>query len=212
MLRFAVSTIITVVAIGALFESWGVDIAGWFDPGHLGAIVLSELSSVLLAIAIAVLVWEACNTAIERQLARFAREGAYARAARLRTLLPMLRTALIVTILTIAGLTALSAVGVNIAPLLAGAGIVGIAVGFGSQKLVQDVVTGRVPAARKRHAGRRLRHRLRPVGDGGEFFGAIDPAPRRRRLGSHHSFQRGDERHQHQSRHRKRRDFGQSPL
>ena len=142
VLRLAVSTIITIVAIGALLEAWGIDIAGWFDPGHIGAIVLSELCSVLLAIAIAVLVWEACNTAIERQLARFAREGAYARAARLRTLLPMLRTALIVTILTIAGLTALSAVGVNIAPLLAGAGIAGIAVGFGSQKLVQDVVTG----------------------------------------------------------------------
>ena len=85
----------------------------------------------LLAIAIAVIVWEACNGAIERQLARYASEGAYARAARLRTLLPLLRTALIVTILTIAGLTALSAIGVNIAPLLAGAGIVGIAVGFG---------------------------------------------------------------------------------
>jgi small-conductance mechanosensitive channel len=130
------------VAIGALLESWGVDTASWFDPGRIGAVVLSELSSVILAVAIAVVVWEACNTAIERQLARFAREGAYARAARLRTLLPMLRTALIVTILTIAGLTALSAIGVNIAPLLAGAGIVGIAVGFGSQKLVQDVVTG----------------------------------------------------------------------
>jgi moderate conductance mechanosensitive channel len=64
------------------------------------------------------------------------------RAARLRTLLPLLRTALILTILTIVGLTALSEIGVNIAPLLAGAGIVGIAVGFGSQKLVQDVVTG----------------------------------------------------------------------
>jgi small-conductance mechanosensitive channel len=140
--RLALSTIITIVAIGALLESWGVDIASWFGPGHIGAVVLSELSSVILAVAIAVVVWEACNTAIERQLARFAREGAYARAARLRTLLPMLRTALIVTILTIAGLTALSAVGVNIAPLLAGAGIVGIAVGFGSQKLVQDVVTG----------------------------------------------------------------------
>ena len=91
VLRLAVSTIITIVAIGALLEAWGIDIAGWFD---------------------------------------------------LRTLLPMLRTALIVTIVTIAGLTALSAVGVNIAPLLAGAGIAGIAVGFGSQKLVQDVVTG----------------------------------------------------------------------
>jgi small-conductance mechanosensitive channel len=140
--RFALSTIIAIVAIGALLESWGVDIASWFDPGHIGAVVLSELSSVILAVAIAVIVWEACNTAIERQLAHFAREGAYARAARLRTLLPMLRTALIATILTIAGLTALSAIGVNIAPLLAGAGIVGIAVGFGSQKLVQDVVTG----------------------------------------------------------------------
>jgi len=142
VLRIALSTIISIVAVGALLEAWGVDIASWFDPGHIGAVALSELSSVLLAIAISVIVWEACNTAIERQLARFAREGAYTRAARLRTLLPMLRTALIVTILTIAGLTALSAVGVNIAPLLAGAGIVGIAVGFGSQKLVQDVVTG----------------------------------------------------------------------
>jgi moderate conductance mechanosensitive channel len=142
VLRLAVSTIIAILAIGALLEAWGVDIVSWFDPGRLGAVVFSELSSVILAIAISVIVWEACNTAIERQLARFARDGAYARAARLRTLLPMLRTALIVTILTIAGLTALSAVGVNIAPLLAGAGIVGIAVGFGSQKLVQDLVTG----------------------------------------------------------------------
>jgi len=142
VLRLAISTIIAIIAIGVLLEAWGVDTVSWFDPGHVGAILVSELSSVILAIAIAVVVWEACNGAIERQLARYASEGAYARAARLRTLLPLLRTALIVTILTIAGLTALSAIGVNIAPLLAGAGIVGIAVGFGSQKLVQDVVTG----------------------------------------------------------------------
>jgi small-conductance mechanosensitive channel len=142
VLRLALSTTIAVVAIGALLEAWGVDALAWFDSGRLGAILLSELFSVFLALAIAVAVWEACNGAIERQLARFAREGAYARAARLRTLLPLLRTVLVVTLLTIAGLTALSAIGVNIAPLLAGAGIVGIAVGFGSQKLVQDVVTG----------------------------------------------------------------------
>ncbi len=142
VLRLAISTIIAIIAIGVLLEAWGVDTLSWFGPGRIGAILVSELSSVILAIAISVVVWEACNGAIERQLARFAREGAYARAARLRTLLPMLRTALIVAILTIAGLTALSAVGVNIAPLLAGAGIVGIAVGFGSQKLVQDLVTG----------------------------------------------------------------------
>lgn len=64
------------------------------------------------------------------------------RAARLRTLLPLLRTTLIVTIAIISGLMVLSEVGVNIAPLLAGAGIIGIAVGLGSQRLVQDLITG----------------------------------------------------------------------
>src|SRR3954465_7068942 len=54
----------------------------------------------------------------------------------------MLRTALLCVIATVVGLTALSEIGVNVAPLLAGAGIVGIAVGFGSQKLVQDLITG----------------------------------------------------------------------
>jgi small-conductance mechanosensitive channel len=70
------------------------------------------------------------------------REGRYARAARLRTFLPMLRTTLLSIIVTVVALTALSELGVNIAPLLAGAGIVGIAIGFGSQKLVQDLITG----------------------------------------------------------------------
>ena len=61
---------------------------------------------------------------------------------RLRTLQPMLRTVLLCLIITVVGLTALSEIGVNVAPLLAGAGIVGIAIGFGSQKLVQDLITG----------------------------------------------------------------------
>jgi small-conductance mechanosensitive channel len=79
---------------------------------------------------------------MERHLARLARESRFARAARLRTFLPMLRTSLLAVILTVVALTALSELGVNIAPLLAGAGIIGIAIGFGSQKLVQDLITG----------------------------------------------------------------------
>jgi len=54
----------------------------------------------------------------------------------------MLRTTLFSVIVTVVTLTALSEIGVNVAPLLAGAGILGIAIGFGSQKLVQDVITG----------------------------------------------------------------------
>src|SRR6185437_11543430 len=82
--------------------------------------------------------WEGANGAIERRL----QGKPSASSARLRTLVPVLRSALFVVTVTIVGLTALSELGVNIAPLLAGAGIVGIAIGFGSQKLVQDLITG----------------------------------------------------------------------
>jgi small-conductance mechanosensitive channel len=57
-------------------------------------------------------------------------------------LLPLLRTGLLISIAIVAGLSILSEIGINIAPLLAGAGIVGVAIGFGSQKLVQDFITG----------------------------------------------------------------------
>lgn len=87
-------------------------------------------------------VWEASNAAIDQHLTRLSQEGRYARAARLRTFLPMLRTTMLSVISAVVALTALSEIGVNIAPLLAGAGILGIAIGFGSQKLVQDVITG----------------------------------------------------------------------
>jgi small-conductance mechanosensitive channel len=135
-------TIIIGAAALALLEAWGIDALPWFRSGAIGGGLLSAAWTIVVAIAIAVIIWESCDVAIERYLTRLARDAQYARAARLRTLLPTLRTVLVLAILTIVGLTALSQLGVNVAPLLAGAGIVGIAVGFGSQKLVQDVITG----------------------------------------------------------------------
>jgi len=69
-------------------------------------------------------------------------EGAGAAASRTETLLPLLRTTLLVVLFISVVLSILSKLGVQIAPLLAGAGVVGIAVGFGSQKLVQDILSG----------------------------------------------------------------------
>jgi small-conductance mechanosensitive channel len=136
------AALIAVIAAMALLEVWGLDVVAWFDAGRVGGRLLSALLTIAVAIAVAFLVWEAGDVAIERHLARLTREGRYARKARLRTFLPMLRTTLLSVIVTVVALTALSELGVNIAPLLAGAGIIGIAVGFGSQKLVQDVITG----------------------------------------------------------------------
>jgi moderate conductance mechanosensitive channel len=61
---------------------------------------------------------------------------------RLLTLLPLLRTTLGIAFLLVFALSALWTLGIQIAPLLAGAGIFGLAIGFGAQTLVRDVISG----------------------------------------------------------------------
>ena len=64
------------------------------------------------------------------------------RRSRLLTLLPIARNVGFVVLVVMAVLMALSALGVQIGPLLAGAGVVGVAVGFGAQTLVKDIISG----------------------------------------------------------------------
>lgn len=63
-------------------------------------------------------------------------------ASRLRTLMPLLRVVAGATIAIIGGLLVLAELGVNITPLIAGASVLGLAVSFGSQSLVRDIVSG----------------------------------------------------------------------
>jgi moderate conductance mechanosensitive channel len=142
LLRKIVSAIIAAIGLVALLEVWGVDAIVWFYGGQIGSRLLSAVMTIGIASFAAAAIWEASNALMDRQLTTLSRDGHFARAARLRTFQPMLRTALLCLIVTVVALTALSEIGVNVAPLLAGAGIVGIAIGFGSQKLVQDVITG----------------------------------------------------------------------
>ncbi len=132
------------LAAGAilLLQAWGLHALDWFTGGALGTRLVSALISILIALVIGVAVWEAVNAALDRQIARFGLASQASRAVRLRTLLPILRTILFIVLATIISLTVLSEIGINVAPLLAGAGILGVAIGFGSQKLVQDFITG----------------------------------------------------------------------
>ena len=142
LLRRIVTGIIAFIGFVAVLEVWGVDAIVWFYGGQIGGRLISALATVAIAALVAAAIWETSNALLDRQINGLSRDGHYARAARLRTFQPMLRTALLCLIVTVVGLTALSEIGVNVAPLLAGAGIVGIAIGFGSQKLVQDLITG----------------------------------------------------------------------
>jgi small-conductance mechanosensitive channel len=141
-LHALVASAILLMAMLALLQAWGVDAFGWFAGGTVGGRIVSALLTIALATLVAAAVWEASNLGIEAHLARLRRAAMIAQAARWQTLLPMLRSALLVVVLAVVAMTVLSQIGVNIGPLLAGAGIVGIAVGFGSQKLVQDLITG----------------------------------------------------------------------
>jgi small-conductance mechanosensitive channel len=142
LLRGTISMAMTVVAGLALLQVWGINTLSWFRTNALGGKLVSAALTIFIAAALALAVWEGVNASMDRHLARLTQQSQLVRSARLRTLLPILRTMLFATLAAIFGLTALSEVGVNIAPLLAGAGILGVAIGFGSQKLVQDFITG----------------------------------------------------------------------
>ena len=101
---------------------------------------------------IADFVWHLAKTMIDERLAAEGEaeaapseaggEGGGQGASRLRTLLPLLRKFLMITLAVMVVMLVLSSLGVDIGPLLAGAGVVGLAIGFGAQTLVRDIVSG----------------------------------------------------------------------
>ncbi|HTH60801.1 MAG TPA: mechanosensitive ion channel domain-containing protein [Paraburkholderia sp.] len=142
ILRRIVTIAIWIVTLDILLHVWGIAIGRFFISAQVGRLLSSALTTIAIAIVVAIVIWEAVNVGAERRLQNWTDAGDYVRAARLRTLLPMLRTSLLVAIIVVVGLTALSQLGVNTGPLVAGASIFGVALGFGSQKLVQDFITG----------------------------------------------------------------------
>ena len=135
-------TLVTVIAALALLYTWGLDAFGWLDT-PLGQRMTRSVISITTVLVIALIAWEFFSSAVERYLSKTDAEGnVVARSARVRTLLPLLRNIMFVVLAILVTMIVLSELGINIAPLLAGAGVIGLAVGFGSQKLVQDVITG----------------------------------------------------------------------
>lgn len=141
-LHRAVKTVIWVGAAMMILYGWGFDTLAWTDT-RLGQRILRSTVTIGLLLVGSIVAWEVVSAMIERFLASTDRNGTrIERSARVRTLLPLLRNAFLIVLVTMVSLITLSELGVNIAPLLAGAGVVGLAVGFGSQTLVKDIITG----------------------------------------------------------------------
>lgn len=131
-----------VAAVVLVARVWGLDIAAWLSAGVGEKLVAAAIRiGILLVIGFAVL--EVIAFLVDRLLGRMAESAStQRRAGQLNTLAPLLRSFARGVVMVIFAMMVLSEAGVKIGPLLAGAGVVGIAVGFGAQTLVKDFLTG----------------------------------------------------------------------
>ncbi|WP_447956630.1 mechanosensitive channel protein [Vreelandella sp. EE7] len=133
-------TIILVAVVMVVLDAWGAfNLAGWY-ASERGALIVGRLISIAVILIVALGVWLGLASLIEHKLNP--ETGGGEPSPRARTLLSLFRNALAVAMVTITGMIVLSEIGINIGPLIAGAGVLGLAIGFGAQKLVQDVITG----------------------------------------------------------------------
>jgi moderate conductance mechanosensitive channel len=130
-----------------LAYAWQIDLIALTASDNVATrLIRGGLSAVVIVLVVDFL-WRLARALIDSKLSsavavdRIDNEEA-GRRARLRTLLPILRNVLRVVVMVIGALMVLSALGVEIGPLIAGAGVIGVAVGFGAQTVVKDVISG----------------------------------------------------------------------
>ncbi len=149
--RIALFLLVTVL----LAVAWRVDLSVSDDGGILSR-VFGALIQIAAIIAVSYAVWQVLRVFLDQKIAL--EDAAYAAEhgvnadmegetggpgkSRTRTLLPLLRKAALIVLSLLVVLVTFSKLGVETGPLLAGAGVVGLAIGFGSQTLVKDIVTG----------------------------------------------------------------------
>jgi small-conductance mechanosensitive channel len=145
-----VQNIVRLFILAALW-AWGLSV--WGYPLPYAAVITKAVFDSLVTLSLALLFWRFASSYIERKIQESLPEeeenaeeddewGAAANRGRSYTLLPMVRKFIGTTLVVMVTLIILSSLGVDIGPLLAGAGVIGLAIGFGAQKLVADVFSG----------------------------------------------------------------------
>jgi moderate conductance mechanosensitive channel len=143
--RGARATMIIAAAI-LLSYVWNIDLIELSGRNTLPTRLLRGALSAIVIVLIADFAWHLIRAAIDRKLTQTLDPDPNSeqarRQSRLRTLLPILRSMLLIVLIVMAGLMTLSSMGIEIGPLIAGAGVIGVAIGFGAQTLVKDIISG----------------------------------------------------------------------
>ncbi|MFO7707849.1 MAG: mechanosensitive ion channel family protein [Desulfobacterales bacterium] len=142
-IRRAYRAVLAAFAFFIVLRFWGIDLP-------LGRLFTQGVFSVILTLALGLIAWQIIKARIDRKIKdetlagdeEAAEEGGGPGGSRAVTLLLLLRKFIVAVLFVIVLLITLSSIGVDIAPLIAGAGVVGLAIGFGSQTLVKDIIAG----------------------------------------------------------------------
>ncbi len=137
IVRYALYAVLFLLFMSSVGLIWNLSDFG-FLQGDMSLSLIGDIINIATIIVITAFVWEIVNGFIEYALRR---TGAR-QSSRTLTLLPIIRKIMFIVFLVFFGLMLLSEFGINIMPLLAGAGVLGIAVGFGAQTVVKDFLIG----------------------------------------------------------------------
>jgi small-conductance mechanosensitive channel len=141
--RKVIMLTISGLALLAIMQAWGIRTLE-YAATPTGQRVASGLFAIAFAVMLALAIWEFANAGLERYLVRKGEHEAPTErtSARVRTLLPLMQRVLFVVLAVFVLLVVLNEIGINVTPLLAGAGVLGLAVGLGAQNMVRDLITG----------------------------------------------------------------------
>ncbi|WP_250471975.1 mechanosensitive ion channel family protein [Caballeronia sp. GAFFF1] len=122
---------------------WGFSLAQMAERSVAARGITHAVSMIVLTFFVVWLVWILIDTGIQEALRPdSARRSGRGPSMRARTMLPLLRNVVFVVLFLVAAIVTAANLGLNVTPLLAGAGVIGLAVGFGAQSLVADLITG----------------------------------------------------------------------
>jgi small conductance mechanosensitive channel len=139
IIRKGAGVALVIAGLGVVAQIWGLPVDA-FVTSKAGALVIVRAIAIILTLGVVLGIIETSQF-VSDHLLKTKSEGGQP-SQKKQTLVPIVNTAIKIGATFVGGVIILGRLGVNTTPILAGAGIVGLAVGFGSQTLVKDLING----------------------------------------------------------------------
>lgn len=141
ILKKSVKIFLIIITLGIIAHIWGVPISS-FVVSRTGALVILRALTIVITAGVIMGIIETSQYVSEYLMKEKKKGKKKGGSQKIKTLAPVINTAVKIAACFIGGIIILDRLGVNTTPILAGAGIVGLAVGFGAQTLVKDLING----------------------------------------------------------------------